>query len=153
MKKDKYEQQRKTLEDTLKAQGKLRELVISLRDNNRPLNEMELKDFYKLVPKAFLSAGSVEACTMVLEKGWFVFASVQSMALRFAELTTDKVQLNTSRPEEITVTIPISELWGFLYDKLSYLYPQACNEAVRISAESVERPQQNSYEFTSKDSL
>ena len=51
------------------------------------------------------------------------------------------------------VFVDIGELWQFLYDKFLYYFPQACSEALHISAESVERPKQGSYKFSSKGDL
>ena len=70
-----------------------------------------------------------------------------------ADLHTDKVFMKTSRPEQVEVTVPICELWQFLYDKVLYLFPQATAEAIHISAESGERPQQGAYEFSSQGDL
>lgn len=151
--KDKGKQVRLTLEDCLRYQDKLRNLLKTLILENRPLTFNEKRDYFIWLPKALLSQGAVEPVSIVLDNGWFTFASVQNLALRLADLTTGKIYLKTSRPEEVEVTIPISRLWEFLYEKVLYLFPQACSEAVHISAESIERPQQKSFEFSSREDL
>ena len=150
---DKSKQTRLTLEDCLHFQEKLRGLLHLLINDNRPLTHQEKQRYFEYVPKALLSQGAVDPIYFVKENGWFVFASVRSLALRMADLNTSNVSLKTTRPEEVEITIPISELWQFLYDKAIYLFPQASSEAIHISAESIERPQQKSYEFTSKGDL
>ena len=103
--------------------------------------------------KALLSQGAVEPISVVINDGWFTFASVQNLAHRMTDLTTSSVFLKTCKPENVEITIPICELWQFLYDKVLFLFPQACAEAIHISAESVERTQQKSFEFSSKGDL
>ena len=151
--KDKQKQLRMTLQDTLFFQDKLRELVKLLRDENRPLTHMEKQKFFEMLPKALLSQGSVDPTFFVQSDGWFIFSSVQNLALRLADLYTDKVCMKTTRPGNIEIIIPISELWGFLYSKFLYLFPMATAEAIHISAESVERPHQGVYEFSAKGDL
>ena len=151
--KDKGKQVRLTLEDCLFFQNKLRELLQQLIRENRPLKMNERKPYFDLLPKALLSQGAVDPVHLVIDKGWFIFASVQSLAHRMVDLSTDKVNMKTTRPEKVDVTIPISELWQFLYDKVLYLFPQGTSEAIHISAESIERPKQTAYEFSSKGDL
>ena len=151
--KDKQKQLRMTLQDTLFYQDKLRCLLKLLHDENRPLTHMEKQKYFEMLPKALLSQGSVDPTFFVQSDGWFIFSSVQNLALRMADLHTDKVFMKTTRPEQVEITIPICELWQFLYDKVLYLFPQATAEAIHISAESVERPQQGAYEFSSKGDL
>jgi hypothetical protein len=152
-KETKEKQLRMTLQDTLYYQDRLRDLLQQLIRENRPLKQIEKQQFFEMLPKALLSQGAVEPVSLVIKEGWFTFASVQNMALRMSDLHTDKVFLKTSRPDNVEVTIPISYLWQFLYDKVLYLYPQACSEAIHISAESVERPHQKSFDFSSRSEL
>ena len=152
-KEKKEKQMRLTLQDTLHFQNVFRELLKKLINENRPLTHVEKTKFFVMLPKALLSQGATESVYFVKENGWFIFSSVQNLALRISDLYTDKVCLNTSRPEKIEVTISIGELWQFLYDKVLYLFPQACGEALHISAENLERPHQGAYEFSSKEGL
>lgn len=151
--KDKQKQLRLTLQDTLYFQDRLRVLVKLLRDENRPLAHKEKQQFFMMLPKALLSQGSVDPTYFVQSDGWFIFSSVQNLALRLADLSTDRVFMKTTRPENIEITISISELWQFLYDKILYLFPQATAEAIHISAESVERSPQGVYDFSAKGDL
>jgi len=151
--KSKGKQIRLTLEDTIHYQEQFRELLRSLISENRPLTTSEKPRYFQLLPKALLSQGAVDPVYFVYDKGWFIFSSVQNLAHRLADLYTDKVFLRTSRPEQVEITIPIGELWEYLYDKCLFLFPQACGEAIHMSAESVERPQQKSYEFTAREEL
>lgn len=89
--KDKQKQLRMTLQDTLFYQDKLRDLLRLLRDENRPLTHMEKLRFFEMLPKALLSQGSVDPTFFVQSDGWFIFSSVQNLALRMADLHTDKV--------------------------------------------------------------
>jgi len=150
---DKNKQVRYTLEDCLHFQNKMKDLVKKKITENTPLTEKEKPLFFKYLPKALMSQGAVDPACAFIEGGWFKFASIQSLAHRMADLTTSKVFLKTTRPEKVEVTIPIRELWQFLYDKMLYLFPQATSEAIHISAESVERPQQKSFDFSSKGDL
>jgi hypothetical protein len=150
---DKGKQIRLTLEDTLFFQNELRELLKVLISENRPLTYKEKMRFFEMLPKALLSQGAVDPVYFVKEKGWFIFSSVQNLAHRLADLSGEKVQLRTSRPEKVEITITIGELWQFFYDKCLFLFPQACSEAIHMSAESVERPVQGSFDFTSKGDL
>jgi len=151
--KDKEKQLRYTLQDCLFYQNRLRELLQEFIRENRPLTFPEKQKYFEMLPKALLSAGSIEPVSMVIQNGWFTFASVQSLALRLADLHTDKVSLKTSRPEIVEITIPISEMWQFLYDKILYLFPQACAEAIHISAETISRTEQGAFDFTHKEEL
>lgn len=150
---DQGKQIRLTLEDTLKFQDKLKEKLKILISENRPLEYKEKKAFFELITKALLSQGSTDPVYFVKEDGWFIFASAQNLAHRLADIKTNKVKLRTNRPEQVEVVIDISELWRFLYDKFLFLFPQACSEALHISAESVERPKQGSYKFSAKGDL
>lgn len=151
--KEKQKQIRYTLEDCLFNQRKLSELVQQLIMDNRPLTIKEKLRYYELLPKSLLSQGATDPVSMVIAKGWFTFASIQNLAMRLADLTTDKVNLKTTRPEEVEITIPISELWSFLYDKLLYLFPLAAAEAVHLSGENIPRTEQGVYSFSSSQRL
>ena len=100
-----------------------------------------------------LSQGSVEPVSIVIHGGWFTFASVQNLAHRLADLHTAQVNIETHRPEQVDVTINIAGLWQFLYDQCLFLFPLASSEAVHISAETIERPRQESYEFSAQGDL
>jgi hypothetical protein len=148
---DKEKQLRMTLEDCLYNQGRLRDKLKFLISENRPLTYPERQDFYDILPKALISQGAKEPVYFVYDRGWFIFESVQALAHRLADLDGVKIKLTTTRPEKCEVNILISELWRFLYEKIIFLFPQATAEAVHISAESVERPQQQAYSFSSKE--
>ena len=68
-------------------------------------------------------------------------------------LDGNKIKLKTTRPEKVEVVLPIGELWKFLYEKILFLFPQASAESIHISAETIERPQQGAYSFSSKEEL
>lgn len=149
----KEKQIRMTLQDCLIFQDKLRELLQKLIRENRPLTHKEKIEYYEILPKALLSQGSTDPIYFVHGKGWFIFSSVQNLAHRLADLYTDKVFLKTTRPENVEIIISISDLWRLLYDKVLFLFPQANAEAIHLSAESIERPQQGVYSFSSKEVL
>ncbi|UCD13368.1 MAG: hypothetical protein JSW60_07370 [Thermoplasmatales archaeon] len=151
--KEKQKQIRYTLEDCLFNQRKLSVLVQQLIRDNRPLDMKEKLRYYELLPKSLLSQGATDPVSIVIQKGWFTFASIQSLAMRLADLTSDKVSLKTSRPEEVEITVPISELWSFLYDKLLYLFPLSAAEAVHLSGENIPRAEQGVYSFSSSQKL
>lgn len=151
--KEKQKQIRYTLEDCLFNQRKLSMLVQQLIRDNRPLNRKEKELYYELLPKSLLSQGAVDPVSMVIEKGWFTFASIQNFAMRLADLSSDKVNLKTTRPEAVEITIPISEPWQFLYDKMLYLFPLAAAEAVHLSGENIPRAEQGVYSFSSSQKL
>jgi hypothetical protein len=137
---EKNEQQvRMTLQDCLSYQEKLRGLLQQLIQEDRPLTCQEKQRFFEMLPKALLSKGTIDPVYLVIEKGWFTYASIQTMALQMADLTTNKVSLRTTRPETVESIISIDELWQFLYDKVLYLFPLASAEAIHISAESMKR--------------
>ena len=142
---------RMTLQDCLFFQDKLRELLKIVISENRPLTHTEKTKIYEIIPKALLSQGSNDPVYFVKENGWFIFSSLQNMIHRTLELHTDKVLLITSRPEKVEITISIGELWKFIFDKVLFLFPLANSEAIHISAESHERPQQGAFDFTSKE--
>lgn len=146
-------QVRLTLEDALKYQDKLKEKLKILISENRALTYPERKTFFEMITKALLSQGCSDPIYFVKENGWFIFASSQNLAQRLADVKTSKIKLKTNRPEKIEVTVDISELWQFLYDKFLFLFPQACAEALHISAESIERAKQGSYKFSSNEEL
>jgi len=149
----KGKQQRLTLEDARHYQDKLKGLLKELIAENRPLKNDEKKLFFDALPKALLSQGVSVAVSVVIKEGWFIFSSVQNMAHRLADLNKQYVYMGTTRPEPIQVTIEIKELWQFLYDQCLYLFPLACGEALHISAETQERQQQGTYDFSSGSDL
>ena len=150
---DKEKQIRMTLQDCLYNQGLLRERLKILIKENRPLSHKERQEYYNILPKALISQGSVDPVYFVHNNGWFIFASIQNLAHRLADLNGKKIKLMTTRPENVEVELQISELWKFLYDKVLFLFPQASAEAVHISAETIERPQQGAFSFSSKEEL
>ena len=147
-KSDQGKQIRLTLEDTLKYQDRLKENLKILISENRPLEYTEKKLFFEMLTKGLLSQGCTDPVYFVKDNGWFIFASAQNLAQRLADVKTSKLKLKTNRPEKIEITVEISELWQFLY-----LFPQACSEALHLSAESVERPKQGTYKFSAKEEL
>lgn len=150
---DTDKQVRLTLEDCLWNQQLLKDKLKDLIRNNRPLDHDEKQDFFRLLPKALLSQGTEEPVSIVLKGGWFTFASLQNLAHRMSDLYTNKVNLQTYRPQQVSVTVDISELWQFVYDKCLFFFPLASSEAVHISAETIERPHQTSYEFSAQGNL
>ena len=150
---DKEKQIRLTLQDCLYNQGRLREMLKHLISENRPMSHKEKNEFYSITAKALISQGSTEPVYFVHSGGWYVFESVQTMAYRFADLQGTKIKLSTTRPDKCEVVLQIGELWQFLYDKVLFLFPQATAEAVHISAESVERPRQTPFSFSSREEL
>lgn len=150
---DKEKQIRMTLQDCLYNQGCLRDMLKVLINENRPLGHKERQEFYNVLPKALISQGATDPVYFVHNNGWFIFASIQNLAHRLADINGNKLKLKTSRPENVEVVLTIGELWKFLYEKILYLFPQASAEAIHISAETVERPQQGAYSFSSKEEL
>ncbi len=144
---------RLTLEDCLRNQEQLKNLLKDLIRNNRHLEHTEKHIFFRMLPKALLSQGTDMPVSIVIQGGWFTFASLQNLAHRVADLHTSRVNLQTHRPENVEVTVDIALLWEFLYDKCLYFFPLASAEAVHISAETIERPLQGSYEFSSSNNL
>jgi len=150
---DEEKQVRMTLFDCLINQDKITGLVKQLIMEERALTIQEKKVFKEALHKALISQGMVNPVFFVKDKGWFVFESVQTLALRLCDLTTDRVELTTSRPENVVVTIPIAELWQFLYGKMLYLFPRAASEATHLSTEFVDRPTQGVFDFDAKEKL
>ena len=146
-------QERLTLDDTLFYQNKLRDLLQRLTEYNRPLLETEREEYFEMLSKSLISQGSSDPVSLVLEGGWFVYASVQSLALRLADLTTPRVSLKTMRPDEVSIVVDIKVLWGFLYSWVVYLFPKACAEAWHISAESPVSQKAGTYSFSSREKL
>ena len=87
-KEKKEKQLRLTLQDCLHYQDELRNLLQDLIRNNRPLTYVEKQKYFEMLPKALLSQGIVDPVSVVIQDGWFTFASVQNLALRMAELVT-----------------------------------------------------------------
>lgn len=143
-------QLRLTLEDCLWNQRLLKKILRALIRKNKPLTLEEKEEFFKVLPKALLSQGSEEPVSIVIQGGWFTFASVQNLAQRMGDLYTNRVNLQTTRPQAVDVTVDIKVLWEFLYEKCLFLFPLASGEALHISHETIERPTQTSFEF-SKD--
>lgn len=153
IKADQEKQVRLTLEDTLRNQASLKEKLKQLISENRALEYKEKKQFFETITKGLLSQGCTDPVYFVKDSGWFVFESAQTLAHRIADISTGKVKLITNRPEKVEVVLNISELWSFLYDKFLFLFPQSCAEALHLSAESIERPKQGSFKFSSKEDL
>jgi len=149
----KQKQVRMTLHDTLATQDKLRDLVRLLINENRPLTLQEKQQYYQLLPNALLSQGATDPVYFVKDDGWFIFESVQALAHRLGDLNSTNINLKTTRPKQVEITISIDELWMFLYRKMLYLFPQANSEAIHLSAESIERQQQKSFKFSSQEDL
>lgn len=149
----KQKQVRLTLHDCLAYQDKMRELMQKLIKDNRPLTKEERTEFYELLPNSLLSQGATYPVYFVKEDGWFIFESVQTLAHRIAEIKTNNIKLKTNRPKQVEIVVTISELWSFLYQKMLYLFPQANSEAIHLSAESIQREQQKSFAFSSKEDL
>jgi hypothetical protein len=82
-----------------------------------------------------------------------VFESLQALALRLADITTNKVMLRTVKPEQVEVTIPIADLWRFLYSKMLYYFLLAAAEAFHLSGENIPQQVQGSYSFTSSEKI
>jgi hypothetical protein len=150
---DTNKQVRLTLEDCLRNQQQLKETLKDLILNNRPLHHREKQDFFRFLPKALLSQGTIEPISIVIQGGWYTFASLQNLAHRLADLHTSRVHLQTYRPESVEVMVDISELWQFMYQQCLFLFPLASAEAIHISAETIERQKQESYEFSSNGDL
>lgn len=73
--------------------------------------------------------------------------------MRLADLTSNQVMLRTLKPEPVEVTIPIGDLWRFLYSKMLYYFPLVASEALHLSGESIPQVQQGAYSFTSTEKI
>ena len=144
---------RMTLEDTLYYQAHLKHHLKLLISENRPLELQEKQYFFEMITKSLLSQGSTSPVYFVKENGWFIFSSAQNLAHRLADMHTKRIKLKTDRPEQVETIVDIKELWQFLYDKFLYLFPQACAEALHLSAEAIERPKQGTFKFSAKGDL
>ena len=147
----KQKQKRFTLEDTLFYQERLRKKLMELRYENRSLTNPERAEFYESLAKGLLGQGTADPVNIIINNGWFVFASIQNMALRFADIRTQNVLLKTTRPEPVEAIVSIGELWKALYEKVLFLFPQATAEAAHMSKESIEHPQQGEFVFSSEE--
>lgn len=150
---EKTRQVRHTLEDTLSFQDEFSELFKLLINENRPMRLNERKRSKQIMPKALLSQGAVECITLVIEGGWFTFASLQNMILRVSEINENMVRLTTHKPEHNVQVGSIGELWKFIYNQLLYYFPLAAAESLRISKESMFKTEQESYEFDSLEEI
>jgi len=132
-------QVRATVYDTLNYQYMLREKILDLIYENRPLRlGVEKQEFYQMISKACLSQGIYRKCVFLIDKGRFTFASIQNLALRIVgECNTSKIKLITKKPDVIEIVVPISKLWKILLEKLLTIFPMAVSEAYHMSAESV----------------
>jgi hypothetical protein len=144
---------RYTLEDCLVNQRKLVELLKLVAQENRELRLNEREDFFRMLPKALLTQDAISPCSMVNREGLVHVESVQALALRLADLTSSQVMLRTMKPEQVEVTIPIADLWRFLYSKMLYYFPLAAAEALHLSGENIPQVQQGAYSFTSSEKL
>ena len=150
---EKTEQIRKTLEDTLRKQDEMSDLIRQLRDENRPMTLSERKQLRGLMVKSLLSQGAISCVTLVIEGGWFTFASLQNMILKVSEINESMVRLTTHKPEHNVQLGSIGELWKFIYDQLQYYFPLAAAEAIRMSKESLYKVEQGAYDFDSEEAI
>ena len=150
---EKTEQIRKTLEDCLKYREDLSDLIRQLRDENRHMTATERKRLPKLMALSLLSQGAGECVTLVIEGGWFTFASLQNMILRVSEINENLIRLTTHKPSHNVQTGSIGELWKFIYDQLQYYFPLAAAEAIRMSKESQYKIEQQAYDFDSREEI
>jgi len=132
-------QVRYTVYDTINYQYMLKEKILDLIYDNRPLRlGIEKQEFYQMISKACLSQGIYKNCVFIIDKGRFTFASIQNFALRIAEeCNTSRIKLTTKKPDPIEIIIPISQLWRILIEKLLVIYPHAVSEAYHMSAEAI----------------
>lgn len=144
-------QVRLTLEDTIRYQEELSDMMKLLITENRPMNSKERKRLRKVMAQGLLSQGAVNCTTLIIEGGWFTFSSLQNMILRVSEIDENLVRLTTHKPEHNTQVGSIGELWKFIYNQLLYYFPLATAEAFRVSKESLYKVEQGAYEFDSKE--
>lgn len=150
---DESKQVRMTLEDTLRYQDELSNLIKLLATENRPVINTERKRLKELMAKALLSQGAVDCESMVIEGGFFTFASLQNLILRLSDINEKLVRLTTHKPEVNIQTGSIGEIWRFIYDRMLYYFPLANAEAMRYSKESQFKTKQEAYEFDSEGGI
>ena len=112
----------------LASQENLRKLLKKKIKENKPLTPTEKQEFYRLLPLALLSQGTLNPVHNASENGWFIWESFQSLCHRMGDLTTKYVSLKTDKPETVEVIGEIKELWTFIHDKCNYLFPLAVEQ-------------------------
>ena len=146
---EKSRQVRKTLEDTQSNQKELKDLLKLLINENRAMRLNEREQLPGIMAKAMLSQGATECITLIIQSGWFTFASLQSLILRVSEINEPYIRLETHRPTSNVQKGSIAEIWKYIYEQLQYYFPLASAEAVRLSKESSFMVEQEAYDFDS----
>jgi hypothetical protein len=144
-------QVRRTLEDVIKFQNDLLQIVRTKRQNNSCLSFSERDTFLSLFTKSVLSQGSIK-CLYRTRKGTIVpFHHLTELAYLLSEQTTNYVNIINDDTKGIYENnIPISELWKFFERKLIYVFPYACDEASHMSAEAVIHESPTSFNFSAQ---
>lgn len=142
-------QVRRTLEDVIKFQNDLLDIVKSKRRNNSCLSFSERDTFLPLFKKAVLSQGAIK-CLYRTRTGTIVpFHHLTELAYLLSEQTTNYIDIiNYDTKGTYEHHLPISELWKFFEMKLIYVFPYACDEASHMSAEGVVHESPTSFQFS-----
>jgi len=138
---------RRTYEDVLSNQIKFGELVYKKMTDNDFIDKGRENDYAKLISRAFLSQGNWRSVyykdderNVMIPLGPF-----HSFCLRLGRIRTNKIKLKRFDYERL---VDISELWKIVYDELIYVFPNAQEEALKISSEQTYRDEIEPFELT-----
>jgi len=138
------DQQRKTYNDVLMYQQKMREIVINKMKHNDVLHEEEKEQWMRTCGYALLIQGMNRKAFFELPLVTIPFGSVHSFSLRFLDWDSVDVVLEFNKKK---YTVTIRRLWKLLYSYMLDLFPRSLASAVGMSKESEDIDQWSPYDF------
>lgn len=136
---------RRTFEDTIKNQKRLKEFVNKKKKNHTYVTYMEAQHFEGLVARSFLSQGNWRQCYYENEGVKIPLGPVHTFALNLAKVKSKQVHIKRF---SFSKTVDISDLWRVLEDEFSYIFPGALEEALRISGEGTKEKRTEPFSFS-----
>jgi len=137
---------RRTFEDTLQNQKKLKKYIKNKMYDNGFVPDNEESMFECLVARSFLSQGNWRKVYYENPDGVdkVLLGPVHTFAIELCELDSNTIEI--SRYSFVKI-VPIKELWKILYDELPFIFPGALEEAFKTSGESRKEESLTPYSF------
>jgi len=135
---------RRTFEDTLRNQTKLKIFIKGKIKKNYPVFIFEEDSFEGLIARSFLSQGNWRQMYYEDNGGKIPLGPAHTFAISLSKVKSYKVDIHRFSFKK---QVDIAELWQLLLDELSFIFPGALEEALRISGEGESGVSSSGYSF------
>jgi len=130
---------RPTYSAVAEAQKTLANMLMLLKEDNRPLETDELGLYWDMLSAATLGLGSNRLFKVDIDGVTYHYSTVESAARWISSLQTKNVKIPGNNQKDPSPEIEIGILWDRLLTYMYKIFPRALEKAISISQEQIDR--------------